>query len=85
MVKPWVSFQKNFISVVIHFGALHKQKNKKEKIQKKIKKNWKKIKSVCVCVCVRERERERENYARMPSKLSKTDWERLNEQDWKIW
>jgi Fe-S cluster biosynthesis and repair protein YggX len=42
-------------------------------------------KYVCVCVCEREREREREKYARMPSKLSKTDWERLNEQDWKIW
>jgi hypothetical protein len=40
---------------------------------------------VCVCVCVREREREREKYARMPSKLSKTDWGRLNVQDWKIW
>jgi hypothetical protein len=58
---------------------------------KKIKKNWKKIicvcvcLCVCVCVCVREREREREKYARMPSKLSKTDWGRLNVQDWKIW
>jgi hypothetical protein len=64
---------------------INKTKNVKILKRKNTKKFKKKLKENNMCVCVFVWEREREKYARMPSKLSKTDWGRLNVQDWKIW